>query len=94
MITSKQRSMLRSVANSMDSIFQVGKNGLSKNLISQLNDALEAREVIKIKVLENCKEDIKDVARLICDETKSEIVQIIGSKIILYKKSEKNIYDM
>lgn len=92
MITSKQRAHLRSLANGVPSIFQIGKDGISDNLIKQLSDALEARELIKVHVLENCEL----TAREACDETAkllgAEPVQTIGSKFVLYRqsKNEKN----
>lgn len=92
MITSKQRAYLRSLANGVPSIFQIGKDGISENLIKQLSDALEAREIIKIHVLENCELTPREA----CDETVkllgAEPVQVIGSKFIIYRqaKNEKN----
>ena len=89
-MNSKQRAYLRSLSNHIDPIFQVGKNGISENLINQLNDALKARELIKIKVLENVDIPIKDIAEEISLQTNSIIVQIMGSKITLYKRRKEN----
>ena len=89
-MTSKQRAYLRGLANNIDAIFQVGKNGISDNFINQINDALEARELIKISVLETAPEDILEVANSLASSTKSEIVQTMGSKITLYRARKKN----
>lgn len=89
MLTSKQRAYLRSLANEMNSIFQIGKDGLNDNLINQVNDALEARELIKLSVLVNCEEDTRDLCNKIADKVKAEPVQVIGRKFVLYKKSLK-----
>ena len=87
MITSKQRAYLRGLANNIDAIFQIGKNGINDNLIKQLNDALEARELIKIKVLENSGLETRETSDLICKAIKCEGIQAIGNKIVLYKQS-------
>jgi putative RNA-binding protein, yhbY family len=89
-MTSKQRAYLRSLANNIDAIFQVGKNGISDNFINQINDALEARELIKISVLETAPEEILEIANILANSTRSEIVQTMGSKITLYRAREKN----
>lgn len=88
-MTSKQRAYLRSLSNHIDAIFQVGKAGISDNLIKQINDALKARELIKIKVLENVEAPIKDIAEEISLQTDSIIVQIMGNKITLYKRNKE-----
>lgn len=89
-MTSKQRAYLRGLANTIDPIFQIGKNGLSENLIKQLNDALEARELIKITVLETAPENVKDLGNEISEKTNSVFVQSVGNKITLFRKREKN----
>ena len=89
MLTSKQRSFLRGMANQIDSIFQVGKSGISQNLIKQLDDALEARELIKIHVLPNAGDDIKDIYHRLAEELSAEEVQVIGSRFVLYRRSTK-----
>lgn len=85
-LTSKQRAQLRGLANSIDTILIVGKDGIGDNLVKQANDALEAREIIKCRVLENSLL----TAREACDElsrlTRSEQVQVIGSKFVLYRQ--------
>lgn len=89
MITSKQRSFLRSLSNNLDPIFQLGKGGIEETFLRQLNEALEARELIKIKVLSNSGYDAREASDIICDAINCEGIQSIGSKIVLYKKSEK-----
>ncbi len=85
-LTSKQRAQLRGVANSIDTIVHIGKDGIGENLVKQANDALDAREIIKCKVLENslltAREACEQMARL----TRSERVQVIGTKFVLYRQ--------
>ena len=92
-LTSKQRSQLRGIANSIDTIVHIGKDGITENLVKQANDALEAREIIKCRVLENSML----TAREACDElsrlTRSEQVQVIGTKFILYRLSHSKDKD-
>lgn len=89
-MTSKQRAYLRGLANTIEPIFQIGKTGISDNLIKQLSDALEARELIKITVLETAPDTAKDLSNIIAQQTNSTVVQVIGSKITLFKQKEKN----
>lgn len=89
-MTSKQRAYLRGQANTMDPIFQIGKSGLSENLIKQLYDAIEARELIKITVLETAPDDVKSLAVEIAEQTNSELIQTVGNKITLFRQKEKN----
>ncbi|NFS08160.1 CRS1 / YhbY domain protein [Clostridium botulinum] len=89
MITTKQRSYLRSLANKMDAIFQIGKDGLNDNLLKQIDDALEARELIKISVLKNSFYTAKEASSEICEKLNCEGIQCIGSKVVLYRKSKK-----
>ncbi len=89
MITSKQRSNLRSLANNLDPIFQVGKGGIEDNFLKQVDDALEARELIKIKVLNNSGYETREASNIICEELKCEGVQVIGSIIVLFRRSTK-----
>ena len=89
-MTSKQRAYLKKLANNIDPIFQVGKSAVTPEIVSALSDALEARELIKLHVLNNCLEDPKSVAETIAGRTRSEVVQVIGRKIILYKESKEN----
>lgn len=89
MITGKQRAYLRGLANNLDPIFQIGKNGIENTFLNQLEEALEARELIKIKVLENSGLSAKQASIHICEKIQCEGIQAIGSKIVLYKKSSK-----
>lgn len=88
MLTSKQRSYLRGLANGIEPILQVGKGGVGDNMIKQFNDALEARELVKASVLKNSLSDTKGICQEISSLTGSEIVQVIGSKFVLYKESK------
>ncbi len=88
MITSKQRAFLRSIANTTETIFQIGKSGLTPEITESVNDALEAREIVKLTILKNCAEDIREVAQIISERTHSEIVQVIGRKIVFYRQSK------
>lgn len=89
-MTSKQRAYLRSLANSIAPIFQIGKNGISDNLIKQISDALEARELIKISVLDTAPENVKQLGMELSEKTDSIFVQSIGNKITLYKAKKKD----
>ncbi len=90
MITGKQRSFLKSMANSIDPIFQIGKGGVSDNLIKQVDDALNAREIVKISILNNSELDPTEVAMELAEELNAEFVQSIGKRFTLYRESEKN----
>ena len=90
MLTGKQRSFLKGIANNLDPIFQIGKNGITENFIKQADDALEAREIIKIKVLNNSFLNPKEVANELAEKTGAEFVQSIGNKFVLYRESKKN----
>lgn len=87
MLTGKEKRYLRSKAHHLKPIFQVGKEGVNENMLIQVNEALEKRELIKITVLQNCLADKEDVAGELVAGTNAELVQIIGSIIILYKES-------
>ena len=89
-MNSKDRAYLRSLANVIEPIFQVGKSGINDNLIKQVDDALEARELIKITVLENAPEDAKNAAVELANNTNSVVVQVLGRKITLYRKRKKD----
>ncbi len=90
MLTSNQRGYLRSLANTMDPIFQVGKGGIGDNLIKQFNDALEARELVKATILRNADAGARETCEEIAKQTGAEVVQVIGSKFVLYKESKKH----
>ncbi len=89
-MTSKQRSYLKGLAMTMDPIFQIGKNSVTPELTSAIEDALVARELIKISVLKNCADDPKEIAQTIAERTRSQVVQVIGKKIVLYKPDPQN----
>ena len=88
-ITSKQRAQLRGMAMSLDTIVQVGKGGINENLINSVSDALNARELIKGRVLENSMLTAREACDALCDACKAEPVQVIGTKFVLYKRNEK-----
>lgn len=89
MLTSKQRATLRSMASSLDTIFQIGKGGITEEIRTQLSNALEARELIKARVLENSGYTAKEAANEIADAIGCEVVSCVGTKFVLYKPSEK-----
>lgn len=89
MFTSKERSTLRSLAQSLEPITQIGKNGIGENLIKMLDDVLENRELIKITVLNNAETDAKSFAVSLAEKLKAEVVCVIGHKIVLYRYSNK-----
>lgn len=89
-ITSKQRSYLKSLAMVQDPIFQLGKSSLTPEFTNAIDEALEARELIKINVLKNCADDPKDLAVMIAERTHALVVQVIGRKIVLYRESKEN----
>ena len=85
-MTSKQRAYLKSLAMNMDPIFQIGKNSFTPELTAAVQEALDARELIKISVLQNCLDDPRELANLVSERTRSQVVQVIGKKIVLYKE--------
>ncbi|SHN10337.1 ribosome assembly RNA-binding protein YhbY [Gracilibacillus kekensis] len=89
-LTGKQKRFLRAQAHHLNPIFQVGKDGVNDNMIKQINEALEKRELIKVSILQNCMEEKDDVAEALAEGTDAYIVQIIGNTIVLYKESEEN----
>lgn len=89
MLNPKQRAFLRKMAQTMNPIFQIGKNGLSENQIEQINNALEARELIKITLLNTIPEEKHSIAEELANATESDVVHLIGNKLTLYKKSTK-----
>lgn len=88
-MTTKQRSKLRSLAQNIEPVGQVGKGGLSENMISGLSDALEKRELVKITVLNNAEDDISDIAAELAEKLCAEVVCVIGHKVVLYRLSHK-----
>lgn len=94
-MTSKQRAYLRGLANKIEPIFQIGKGGLTDNLITQLSDALEARELIKINVLKTAPDYARDLANEIAENTNSEVIQVVGNKITLFRqRKEKSKFEI
>ena len=93
-MTSKERAYLKGLANRVPSLYQVGKDGISENMIKQIDDALAARELIKGNVLENSMLSVREVAEELAEKTGSQVVQVIGNKFILYRRSEKNLCEM
>lgn len=90
MLTSKQRAQLRGMANQMDTILQIGKTGITEQTVKQLDDALIARELIKIRTLETCPTTPRESADKLEKELKADVVQVIGTKIVLYRPNPKN----
>ena len=89
-MTSKQRAYLKSLAMTMDPIFQIGKSSLTPENTAAIAEALEARELIKISVLQNCMDDPNEIAQMVAERTRSQVVQVIGKKIVLYRPNRKN----
>ncbi len=90
MLSSKQRAKLRGLANPIETILQVGKGGVGEQLITQVNDALAARELIKLRVLETAPGTVKETAFELAEATKSEVVQTIGARFVLYRRNPKD----
>ncbi|MCL6587087.1 MAG: ribosome assembly RNA-binding protein YhbY [Anoxybacillus sp.] len=90
MLTGKQKRFLRAMAHHLKPIFQVGKGGVNANMVKQIADALEARELIKVSVLQNCEEAREVVAEQLAKGAGAELVQTIGNTIVLYKESKEN----
>ncbi len=88
-MTSKERAVLKARAMKIDSIFQIGKSSLSPAQVEAIRSALQARELIKVSVLKNCADDPAELAEVIAQRTGSQVVQVIGKKIVLYKKNAK-----
>lgn len=88
-MTSKERAKLKSIASNMDTILQIGKNPISDALIKQVADALKAREMIKIRVLDTCELSPMEAAQAVSEEAGCEVVQVIGSRIVLFKRRKK-----
>ena len=87
-MTSKQRAYLKGLAMNIDPIFQIGKSGLTPEVTQAVGEAFNTRELIKLAVLKNCMEDPKEIAAVIGDRTHSQVVQVIGKKIVLYKENK------
>ena len=89
-MTSKQRAYLSSLANTIDPIFQIGKASLTPEIIEALDAALEKRELIKVSVLKNCIDDPKEIAAMIGERTHSQVVKVMGKKMIFFRPAKKN----
>ena len=90
MLNSKQRAELRGMANSLEPIFQVGKGGINDQLIRQVDETLEKRELIKLTALETSPQSSREAADMLSDATGADVVQVIGRKFVLYRKSKEN----
>ena len=89
-MTSKQRAYLKSLASTLEPIFQIGKSSLTPEVTEAISEAFNKRELIKISVLKNCLDDPKEIAQVLGERTHSEVVQVIGKKIILYRPAKTN----
>ena len=90
MLTGKQKRYLRSMAHHLTPIFQVGKGGVNENMITQIKEALEVRELIKVAILQNNSDDKYEVAQALADGAEAELVQLIGHTVVLYKESTEH----
>ena len=88
-MTSKQRYYLKGLAMKTDPIFQIGKSSLTPELIRGVEEALEKRELIKVSVLKNCADDPRELAEMLSERTKSQVVQVIGKKIVIYRPAKE-----
>ena len=89
-MTSKQRAYLKSLASNLDPLFQVGKGSVTPEVIEAISEAFNNRELLKIAVLKNCMDDPRAIAEVVAERTRSQVVQVIGKKIVLYKPDKKN----
>ncbi|MCU6746680.1 MULTISPECIES: ribosome assembly RNA-binding protein YhbY [Lachnospiraceae] len=89
-MTTKQRAYLKSLAMTMEPVFQIGKASMTPGLTQAVAEALEARELIKLSVLQNCGDDPKELAQILAERTHAQVVQVIGKKIVLYKEGKEN----
>ncbi len=87
-MTTKQRAFLKSIAMKTEPIFQIGKSSMSPSMVIAIDEALAARELIKISVLQNCGDDPKELAQILAERTRSQVVQVIGKKIVLYREGK------
>ena len=94
MLTSKQRAFLRSMANGLEPIFHIGKAGVTPELTEAVDSALEAREILKMNILDNCLLDTREVAQTIAARTHSDVVQVIGNRFVLYRPAKKPIIEL
>ncbi len=94
MLNSKQRAYLRGLSNGLEPVFQVGKQELTPQFTEAINENLEKHEMIKIAVLNNCMMEPKEIADILSERTKSQIVQVIGKKIVLYRRKKKPVIEL
>ena len=87
-MTTKQRAYLKGLAMNLDPIFQIGKNSMTPEVTKAIQEALDARELIKVSVLQNCMDDPREIAETLAERTQSQVVQVIGKKIVLYKEGK------
>ena len=90
MLNSKQRAYLRSLSVHLDTIFQIGKGGINENMTEQISNALEARELIKLRVLDNSDYSAREAAEEIAEIVNADVVQTVGTRFVLYRESKKN----
>lgn len=93
-MTSKERAYLKGLAANVPALYQIGKDGVSENVVKMAADALAARELIKVHVLENSLLGIREAAEELAEKTNSQVVIVIGNKFVLYKRSDKNLCEM
>ena len=89
-MTSKQRAYLKGLAMNIDPIFQIGKGSVTPEVVKAIDEAFNTRELIKLAVLKNCFDDPKEIAQVIAERTRSQVVQVIGKKIVLYRPDRDN----
>ncbi len=94
MLNSRQRKQLSSMANKIQPIYNIGKGSLTPEIVKGIDEALEARELIKVAVLKNCFDDPKELANIISERTHCDVVRVIGKKIILYRPAKKPIIEL
>ncbi|MCL2873817.1 MAG: ribosome assembly RNA-binding protein YhbY [Defluviitaleaceae bacterium] len=87
-MTTKQRAFLRALANKKTASFQIGKGGVTPEVVKAVDEYLEANELVKISVLENCDETVKETAEILSGRTRSDVVQVVGRKIVLFRVSK------
>ena len=89
-MTSKQRAYLKGLASTLDPLFQIGKGSVTPEVVEAISEAFNNRELLKIAVLKNCMDDPRAIAEVVAERTRSQVVQVIGKKIVLYKPDKKN----
>ncbi len=94
MLTSKQRAYLRSLASKLTPVVQIGKGGVTPEVVASVDEALAARELIKANVLDNCLEDVREISNVIAERTRSDVVQVIGRKIVFYRAAKKPVIEL